>query len=291
MALGIGGGPFFVILEGSSLTPSTMFFGRSMTYEQDVCRAFGVRLDEQTVISFDETWRQLTDFVRAGRPVLLVTDVKYLPHYNTTSHFNGHRVVLGGFDEEAGIALLADTQFPGLQEVPIAALRESMLSEAPPVTDAGCSFGVFERERQPAPIQELVPAAVRAAAAALLSESDFMGLPGIERLARGLGQWGEKPDWAWSARFGYQVIEKRGTGGGLFRKLYTQFLREATDAGVSLVAPLVAKSGAAAEAWTNLAAELKAVSERKVPEFKEAAVLAGKVVVAERALWESAAAI
>ena len=33
-------------------------------------------------------------------------------------------------------------------------------------------------------------------------------------------------DWQWCARFGYQVIERRGTGGGNFRLMYSRFLAE-----------------------------------------------------------------
>jgi hypothetical protein len=39
--------------------------------------------------------------------------------------------------------------------------------------------------------------------------------------------WRDSPDWAWSARFDYQGIEKRGTGGGGFRTMYARFLEEA----------------------------------------------------------------
>ena len=37
----------------------------------------------------------------------------------------------------------------------------------------------------------------------------------------------EIEDWQWCARFGYQVIERRGTGGGNFRLMYSRFLAEA----------------------------------------------------------------
>ena len=36
----------------------------------------------------------------------------------------------------------------------------------------------------------------------------------------------EIEDWQWSARFCYQVIERRGTGGGNFRLMYSRFLAE-----------------------------------------------------------------
>ena len=44
---------------------------------------------------------------------------------------------------------------------------------------------------------------------------EFAGLPALERLAAEAGSWPEAvEDWQWCARFAYQVIERRGTGGG-----------------------------------------------------------------------------
>ena len=57
---------------------------------------------------------------------------------------------------------------------------------------------------------------------------EFGGLPAVERLAAEAGSWPEAvEDWQWCARFAYQVIERRGTGGGCFRLMYSRFLEEA----------------------------------------------------------------
>ncbi len=49
----------------------------------------------------------------------------------------------------------------------------------------------------------------------------------FDRLAAEAGSWPEvAEDWQWCARFGYQVIERRGTGGGAFRLMYSRFLEE-----------------------------------------------------------------
>ena len=90
---------------------------------------------------------------------------------------------------------------------------------------------------------------------------EFEGLPALRRFAAEVGSWPEAtPDWKWSARFNYQVIERRGTGGSNFRALYSRFLAEVgrTDE--------AALAAAAAEAWTALAAELYAASELDDPD-------------------------
>ena len=45
----------------------------------------------------------------------------------------------------------------------------------------------------------------------------------MEWLANDFETWSDAPDWDWCARFAYQVMERRGTTGGLFRKMYAQY--------------------------------------------------------------------
>ena len=76
---------------------------------------------------------------------------------------------------------------------------------------------------------------------------EFQGLPALKRLADEIGGWPEAAeDWQWCARFLYQVIERRGTGGGNFRRMYSRFLEEAGYEEAALAAE-------AAERWTELA--------------------------------------
>ena len=50
---------------------------------------------------------------------------------------------------------------------------------------------------------------------------DFEGLPAMRRFAAEVASWPEvAEDWQWCARFLYQVVERRGTGGGNFRRMY-----------------------------------------------------------------------
>ena len=52
--------------------------------------------------------------------------------------------------------------------------------------------------------------------------------PALRRFAAEVRDWPQElADWQWSARFCYQVIERRGTGGGNFRLMYSRFLAEA----------------------------------------------------------------
>lgn len=286
LAFGLGAGAGFFYLSG--FVPSHFFLGRSATYEQDLCARLSVPFDEAPVAEFDEAWRRMRAHVDAGRVVLFLADLRWFPHYRTRTHFNGHRVVLAGYDAAAEVALVADTDFPGLVEVPLPELQKAMTSAAPPVPSPECFFGVLAPPTQPLNLAAQGRAALRQAADSQLEAEGTFGLAGMELLVRELPAWGGAPDAARCARYSAGVIEKRGNGGGLFRRLYSRFLLElgqrTADPAVAALAPL---SLGAADAWTALAEEFARLSEEPAPDFTRAAELARAVLQAERALWSA----
>ncbi len=281
MALGLGAGVSFMMFEGSSLSPTSFFLGRSITYERDLCRLLGIDFMERSVASFSDAWTEMRGLIDGGEAVLLLSDVKFLPHYETNTHFNGHRIVLAGYETERDCALVADTHFPGLREVPMALFEASVTSDAPPLTTTDVMFATLSRPAGSVDLSQAARIAIRENAANELEENTSAGVGGVERLARKLPKWGDAPDWVWRARFAYQVIEKRGNGGGLFRRLYARFLDEIGEASLSGLA------FEAAESWTALGLELKTVSEASTPSFARAGELAVEVARRERLLWET----
>jgi hypothetical protein len=82
------------------------------------------------------------------------------------------------------------------------------------------------------------------------------------------------------------VIERRGTGGGNFRLMYSRFLEEAG----SDQAPVARE---AAELWTALAGELQSASERDEPaahQWRRIGNRAAAVLETEERLWSALAA-
>ncbi len=135
-----------------------------------------------------------------------------------------------------------------------------------------------------AQLEAAVPRAIERAASEMLEPpfGEFGGVPALERLAAEAGSWPEAAeDWQWCARFAYQVIERRGTGGGAFRLMYSRFLEEAGRD----EAPLAA---AAAARWTELAEAFRAASESDEPRpelWGAVGASAERVLAAERRLW------
>ncbi len=116
---------------------------------------------------------------------------------------------------------------------------------------------------------------------------ELEGLPALRRFAAEVGEWPEQlSDWQWSARFCYQVIERRGTGGGNFRLMYSRFLAEAGRDEAEI-------AGEAAAHWTELAAALLAASESEDADAGDWRLIgerAAAVLESEERLWPALAA-
>ena len=104
------------------------------------------------------------------------------------------------------------------------------------------------------------------------------------------GHWAwREGDWRWTTRFAYQIIERRGTGGGGFRKMYAEFLNEAASADPrisDLQLPQLMTDCAAC--WTSLALALKAGSESECFPTKLLADALQAVRAAERRYIDAA---
>jgi Butirosin biosynthesis protein H, N-terminal/Domain of unknown function (DUF4872) len=288
MAFGLGAGAcfFYVPLDGQS--PSRFTNGRAARLEENFLELTGAPLRLRTDEDPDRCWDLAREDVDAGRPVLLLTDLYYLDHYGKSAHFPGHAVVLAGYD--AHDAWLSDTGFEELQSTKLEHLAEARHSQHPAFPLSGQMIDV-DLEAQPGALdpdtlKAAAPAAIARAAEQMLDPAmgEFQGIPALERFAAEVGSWPEQvPDPEWCARFLFQVIERRGTGGGNFRLMYSRFLEEAGRDEASLAAE-------AARLWTSLAGAARAVSEDDESDAGRWAAVgteAERVLEAERRLWQA----
>jgi hypothetical protein len=217
--------------------------------------------------------------------VLLLTDLYYLDHYGRSAHFPGHAVVLAGYDDE--VAFLSDTAFEDLQTTSLRSLADARHSDFPVYPLSGHMLTQPDGVDADS-LAEAAPRAIARAAARMLEPplGDYEGLPALRRFAAEVGDWPELDDWQWCARFNYQVIERRGTGGGNFRAMYSRFLDEV---GRAAEASLAAEASAA---WTALAEALLVASESAAPEpgpWSRIGNEAEQVLAAEDRLWAALA--
>jgi len=285
MAFGLGAGAGFYYLALDDGSPTRWFNGRTARLEETFRELTRAALELSTFAEEDgaAAWEAARSTVDEGRPALLLTDIFHLDHYGNSAHFPGHAVVLAGYDEE--VAHLSDTGFEQLQTTRLENLARARHSGHPAYPLEGHMFtvaGDVDRER----LEAAIPRAIERAVSEMLEPpfGEFAGVPALERLAAEAGSWPEAvADWQWCARFAYQVIERRGTGGGCFRLMYSRFLAEAGRD----EAPLAAESAAR---WTELAEAFKAASESEEPRpelWRAVGEGAEGVLSTERTLWIS----
>jgi Butirosin biosynthesis protein H, N-terminal/Domain of unknown function (DUF4872) len=282
MAFGLGAGACFYYLTLEDASPSRWFNGRTARLEESFRDLTGAALEMRTFAESDNgAWEAARAEVDAGNPAMLLTDIYYLDHYGNSAHFPGHAVVLAGYDDE--MARLSDTGFEELQTTRLENLAQARHSGHPAYPLEGHMFTVTEtvdREQ----LEAAIPRAIERAAQEMLEPTwdEFAGLPAVERLAAEASSWPEvADDWQWCARFAYQVIERRGTGGGAFRLMYSRFLAEADRD----EAPLAAE---AAARWTGLAEAFRAASESDEVDaatWHQVGDAAARVAEAERRFW------
>jgi len=285
MALGLGGGPcfYYVVLENRS--PSRFTNGRTARLEEQFVELTGVPIQLSTFETSEQSWSAARDAIDDGRPAILLSDLYYLDHYGNSAHFPGHAVVLAGYDDE--LAYLSDTGFEELQTTRLENLAKARHQDVPVFQLDGHMFSIA-RGSELGDLRGVAPQAIAACANRMHEPpmGEFEGLPAMRRFADEVGSWPEvAEDWQWCARYGYQVIERRGTGGGNFRAMYSRFLAEVGRPESELAADASAR-------WTALADALREASEAGDADaglWSAVGAAATPVLAAEERLWSSLA--
>jgi hypothetical protein len=285
MALGLGAGVsfYYVPLDGQS--PSRFINGRFGRLEEQFLELTDAPLELHTYPDSERSWAAARAEVDSGRPAILLTDLYYLDHYGKSAHFPGHAVVLAGYDDE--VAYLSDTAFDDLQTTRLENLARARHGEHPIFQLEG-HMVTLAAEHSVTDLRSAAEAAIERNARQMIEPAmgEFEGLPALRRFAAEVGGWPtEIEDWQWCARFAYQVIERRGTGGGNFRLMYSRFLAEAGRDEARVAAD-------AAAGWTEVAGLLHRASESERAEadaWRRIGQAAGEVLEVEQRLWPALA--
>ena len=283
MAFGLGAGLGFQYWDIPENSPRYSFNGRSSGLE----RKFFEHIGQPAQFAFEWSPEKMATALENGRPILCVTDIYGLPYYQPQVHFPGHGVVVAGIDLETEEVDLADIASPELLTVHWDHLKAAMSENRPPMIEP------FQWMASPLLDKSIINK--NSIRAAIQTAVDFMlrsdhheeGLHLMPKMIEEMGtKWAKEDDFAWTARFGYQAIEKRGSGGGGFRKLYAHFLEEAAD-----FIPSIQTNGAIGDAfhcgklWSAYASTLKQIFIHNDPSlFSQAQKELETIYTAETAL-------
>lgn len=229
MLFGLGEGLGFIYWDGKNL-PFPFLGGRSKPAEitRRLAERLGLTLRVKETTSARTAWRNVAEQIDAGTPVGLQLDSYHLEYFTSKVHFGGHFTALYGYDDEK--AFLVDTaQQGGSVSTSLESLERSR-GEKGPMTARNLSFTITAEAPQP-PLSDVVRTAVRANAAEFLNPPIAnLGYRGIGKTAVQVKKWLDRSsDPARDLPQAAVLMERAGTGGALFRRIYRDFLEESTE--------------------------------------------------------------
>jgi hypothetical protein len=262
MVFGLSGGLGCFYYELPEMEPPLYLVGRSGGLERGVCEQLGIGLDLRRTDDGHQAWRWLREELDAGRPTMVNADIQELDYLRVKLSNTMHDIVVTGYDEDAGVALVADNDREEIQRCSLDSLSRARGSHGFPGPSRHATWVMRFPERLPDP-RVAVDAALRQAVTNMRVASEALagigpgsGLDHVERFAASYPRWpelfGDRLDRA--LRGLWVFIVKAGTGGAMFRSLQAGFLRESAELlGDRAVA-------AAADVYDELASEWLALA-------------------------------
>lgn len=226
MIFGIGSGLFFSYFSFANNYPR-LLITRTPYFENNFFNSINHRFKWYSgeVLDVDK----IIYFIENNIPVLVISETGYLDFYGTAGGRNvaGHTFTIVGFDTEKKIFLVSDYISNEYFPLSLMDLKKT----------AGQAKVPYDRKNVWAPvhpfiiedIREAIVKGIRKNAEDMLQDkNDNYGILNIKKLAAEIPYWTELPEWEECCVHTYLMIEKIGSGGSGFRKLYSEFLIEAS---------------------------------------------------------------
>jgi butirosin biosynthesis protein H-like/uncharacterized protein DUF4872 len=272
---GIGAGVFSFYYPKEDLA-SFFIAGRHLWQDDEAwlraaCRRLGVKPVVKETTSARAGAKMLRDALGEGHPVIAWVDLALLPHRGLPPTMQGagyHVITVYSVDDDAGTALIGD-----LSRKPIAIPLEALAASRARIRSQKHRLLWIEGPTKPVALASAITGALSACREGLLKGRMWCFT------LDAFGQWadrvrGSKAKDSWHLRFppgphllgglrsAHEYIEYYGSGGGLCRPLFAEFLREAGVRG-----PAADQYADLGRAWSRLADELL---PDEVPLFRSA---------------------
>lgn len=291
---GLASGPLFFYLKNGFGNAEFSIGGRNPLLVKDFFDNIEINIDWETYSYFPKD--RIKECIDKKIPVLARTDLYYLPYYKPV-HFPGHEIVIFGYEETENETnfIVSDSSFAEPQKV-----SEKDLANAMNPPEKIVAF--FELENHIMPIEKfkvkldkgsIIKSIQKVVFRMLKTDQDFMGLKAMKKFADTIEMWIESKNVSWTLRFAYQVIERRGTGGGSFRFMYSDFLNDSSKILGGKEGEILREAGniilKSAEKWRQLAFLLKELSEKTKVEKEDMKIpkkIATEIYLLEKEAFE-----
>lgn len=244
MMLGLGSGLSFLYLNQAA---SPMVNGRTKVFEfeEKLAKRMNVDIQCKSGSNYEKIQAKTKEMLDHDEPILIYVDMPYLNYLglDKNNHFGGHAVVLFGYDEEGQEYYISDrdnhdfpirTPFGHIAEdyhvVSFDEFMQARTSRHRPFPAKNKYLEMDVSGYRPPDKKVLVDAIGETCDGMLHPPAKLLGLSGIEKFSKEILKWKkfspEKLKRSGVTNY-FQISGDGGTGGGIFRKMYGQFLIEA----------------------------------------------------------------
>lgn len=202
--------------------------------EMTAAKRTGVAVRRYTTSSVKKAERRLLELLSQSIPIMLYADMGFLPylHLPPGTHFGAHMVVVAGYQPEASQVFIADRDGL-LHPVLLSDLAQARNSRFKPFPPKNTWFEFDFSHAHPIDEIDIRLAIKETSEKMLYPPISSLGVKGIYKAAQRIPHWVEflgKHDLQAAASSGYIYIDSiGGTGGGLFRYMYSDFLHESVQ--------------------------------------------------------------
>jgi hypothetical protein len=237
MLLGIGSGMGFMYWHQKGTLPFLGGRDNNKNFHIDIGERTGVVIEKKSTSSAPKAEKTLVETLNKQKPVMMFVDMGFLPCFDFGGdyHFGGHTHVVCGFDGESSVLVSdmnpEDTGLKGgfVYDMSLEQLAEARGSKFKPFPPQNAYFN-FDFSNFRPPTTEDILTAIRQTVEQMLNPPiKNFGTKGIRKAGSQIKKWEKQfseDDFRMSIFTIYLFVTVAGTGGGIFRYMYSRFLKE-----------------------------------------------------------------
>lgn len=270
MLFGIGSGLYFVYVN---LAKAPMISGRvkPFVFESVLGERLGIDIKCKSSAKYQNAFNKTKKLIDSDNPVLIYADMPYLDYLNLDedSHFGGHAVVVFGYDDEEKKFYVSDrdnSDYPvrtpkgdiasDYHLVGYKSIERARTSKHRPFPANNKYLEIVLDEPKEITCEIIYDAIIKTCDNMLDAPAKLLGLNGIYKFSKEVLKWKQFDDdklRASGVSNYFMISADGGTGGGIFRRMYGDFLVEASEIVKSAdMKTLGQEYCKIAEAWDNV---------------------------------------
>lgn len=246
MMFGLASGLSFLYIN-QSVSPMVNGRIKVFEFEEKLAKRLNIKINCKSSKNYNVVFDKAIEMIDQNEPILIYVDMPYLNYLNMNenSHFGGHAVVLFGYDDFSKMFYVSDrdnhdysirTPSGKISDdyhlVSYAEIEKARLSNFRPFP-ASNKYLTFDFTDFTQIHQQVLYDAIKETCDIMLNPpAQLLGIKGIMKFSKEIKKWKnfdyKKLILACQTNY-FQISKDGGTGGGIFRKLYGEFLIEASD--------------------------------------------------------------